>query len=303
MRVELEHERARTAEKVALLEQTEQGFADRFDALAADALRKNNESFLELASGRLGQKEQAVQQLVQPLKDALANVTKGVEEIERSRRQDYGALRTSVQALAHTSDQVRGETARLATALRSSEVRGAWGQMQLRNTVETAGMLAYCDFDEEVHTVSDGRSLRPDLVVRLPGGRRVVVDAKTPLKALLDSLNAPEEQRPAADRRLRPPRPRAREAAEPQELLAAVRRHAGLRRHVPARRGLLPDGDRGRSEPARDRLERAGRPRQPDAADRPPAHGRRGVERGEGGRERARGEPARPGALRAPDAR
>ena len=196
LRVELEHERARTAEKVALLEQTEQGFADRFDALAADALRKNNESFLELASGRLGQKEQAVQQLVQPLKDALANVTKGVEEIERSRRQDYGALRMSVQALAQTSDQVRGETARLATALRSSEVRGAWGQMQLRNTVETAGMLAYCDFDEEVHTVADGRSLRPDLVVRLPGGRRVVVDAKTPLKALLDSLNAPEAERP-----------------------------------------------------------------------------------------------------------
>jgi len=197
LRAELESERARTAEKVALIEQTEQGFADRFGALAADALRKNNESFLELASGRLGQKEQAVQQLVQPLREALAGVSKGVEELERSRRQDYGALRTSVQSLTQASEQVRGETARLATALRSSEVRGAWGQMQLRNTVETAGMLAYCDFDEEVHTVSDGRAFRPDLVVRLPGGRRVIVDAKTPLKALLESLDAPEEQRPA----------------------------------------------------------------------------------------------------------
>jgi DNA recombination protein RmuC len=197
LRVELEHERARTAEKVALLERAERQLADRFDALAADALRKNTESFLELASGRLGQKEQAVQQLVQPLREALGNVTKGIEELERSRRQDYGSLRTSVQALAQMSEQVRSEAARLATALRSSEVRGAWGQMQLRNAVETAGMLPYCDFVEEVHTVADGRSFRPDMVVRLPGGRRVVVDAKTPLKALLDSLDAPEERRPA----------------------------------------------------------------------------------------------------------
>ena len=189
LHVELEHERGRA--------EIERGFADRFDALAADALRKNNESFLELASGRLGAKEQAIQQLVQPLRDALSGVTKGVEELERSRRQDYGALRTSVQSLAQSSEQVRTETARLATALRSSEVRGAWGQMQLRNTVETAGMLAYCDFDEEVHTVSDGKAFRPDLVVRLPGGRRVIVDAKAPLKALLDSLDAPESERPA----------------------------------------------------------------------------------------------------------
>jgi DNA recombination protein RmuC len=197
LRVELEHERRRTTEKVALLEHAERDFADRFDALAADALRKNTETFLELASGRLGQKEQAVNQLVQPLREALGNVTKEIEALERSRRQDYGSLRTSVQVLAESSEQVRTETARLATALRSSEVRGAWGQMQLRNTVETAGMLAYCDFEEEVHTVADGRVLRPDLVVRLPGGRRVIVDAKAPLKALLDSLDAPEEQRPA----------------------------------------------------------------------------------------------------------
>lgn len=197
LRAELEHERTRTSEKLALLEQTEHGFANRFGALAADALRKNNETFLELAAGRLGQKEQAVEHLVQPLKESLAKVSGEVEALERSRRQDYGSLARYVQSLAETSERVRAETANLATALRSSEVRGAWGQMQLRNTVETAGMLAYCDFDEEVHTVSDGRALRPDLVVRLPGGRRVVVDAKTPLKALLDAAAAPEEQRDA----------------------------------------------------------------------------------------------------------
>jgi DNA recombination protein RmuC len=184
LRAELEHERERADE-----------FGVRFDALAADALRKNNESFLELAAGRLGQKEQAVEQLVTPLKESLAKVAEEVQALERSRRQDYGALARHVQSLAETSEKVRTETANLATALRSSEVRGAWGQMQLRNAVETAGMLAYCDFEEEVTANADGHRLRPDMVVRLPGGRRVIVDAKTPLKALLDSLSAPEADR------------------------------------------------------------------------------------------------------------
>jgi DNA recombination protein RmuC len=176
---------------------SERELSARFDGLAADALRKNNETFLELASGRLGQKEQAVEQLVRPLQDLLGKMADHAESLERSRRQDYGALSRSVRDLATTSERWRSETASLATALRSSEVRGAWGQMQLRNAVETAGMLAYCDFEEEVHTSSDGRSYRPDMVVRLPGGRRVIVDAKTPIRALLDALNAPDSQRDA----------------------------------------------------------------------------------------------------------
>ena len=169
----------------------------RFSALAAEALHQNNESFLDLASGKLEQREQSVAQLVQPLKESLDKVSEQSEALERSRRQDYGSLARYVQNLAETGERMRSETANLATALRSSEVRGAWGQMQLRNAVETAGMLAYCDFEEEVHTIADGRAFRPDLVVRLPGGRRVVVDAKTPLKAVLDSLNAPQDQRDA----------------------------------------------------------------------------------------------------------
>jgi DNA recombination protein RmuC len=178
-----------------LLRSKQAELAARFDALAGDALRKNNESFLDLAASRLGQNEQAVEQLVRPLKESLAMVNEQAEALERSRRQDYGRLSEAVKNLAQAGERVRSETASLATALRSSEVRGAWGQMQLRNAVETSGMLAYCDFLEEVHTSADGRTLRPDLVVRLPRGRRVVVDAKTPLKALLDSLNAPEDRR------------------------------------------------------------------------------------------------------------
>lgn len=170
----------------------------RFNAAAADALRQNNEAFLEIATDKLdtklGQGEHAVEQLVKPLKDSLTKVAEQAEALERSRRQDYGSLHKSLETLVQTNEGVRAETSRLATALRSSEVRGAWGQMQLRNAVETAGMLAYCDFEEEVHTVTDGRSLRPDMVIRLPGNRRIVVDAKTPLKALLDATTAPEER-------------------------------------------------------------------------------------------------------------
>src|SRR5581483_11715061 len=167
LQVELAHERARTEEKVALLQRTEQEFAAKFDALAADALRKNNESFLELASGK-----------VRPVEDALKKMSSEVQLLEQSRRQDYGMLKASIQSLTETGERWRSEVAGLTTALRSSEVRGAWGQMQLRNAVETAGMLAHCDFLEEVHTPGDGRSFRPDMVVRLPGGRQVVVDVK-----------------------------------------------------------------------------------------------------------------------------
>ena len=169
----------------------------RFDALAAAALHRNNETFLDLAAGKLDQKEQAVALLVQPLKEQLTKFADQTEALERSRRQDYGSLSRHVKDIGEMGERMRTETASLATALRSSEVRGAWGQMQLRNAVETAGMLAYCDFEEEVHIVKDGRAFRPDLVVRLPGGRRIVIDAKAPLKALLDSAQAPEDQRPA----------------------------------------------------------------------------------------------------------
>jgi DNA recombination protein RmuC len=182
--VQLELERTASAEKVALLEEAKQQFSERFDALAANALRRNNESFLELASGK-----------VRPIEEHLKKMTEEVQALERSRRQDYGMLKASIASLTETGERWRTEVAGLTTALRSSEVRGAWGQMQLRNAVETAGMLAYCDFDEQVSVSTDGRSLRPDMVVRLPGGRRVVVDAKTPLKPLLDAAAAPDAER------------------------------------------------------------------------------------------------------------
>lgn len=179
--------RSQYASRLAAIEEARGSVETTIKALAAEALRQNNEQFLAVATDRLGQN-------VRPIEESLKKMTDEVNLLERSRRQDYGALAKSVESLLQTNERVRAETASLATALRSSEVRGAWGQMQLRNAVETAGMLAHCDFEEEVHVSADGRSLRPDMVVRLPGGRKVVIDAKTPLKPLLDALAAPEAE-------------------------------------------------------------------------------------------------------------
>ncbi|HET8528525.1 MAG TPA: DNA recombination protein RmuC [Gaiellaceae bacterium] len=200
--------RAQYAARLTAIEEARGSVETTIKALAADALRQNNQQFLEVASSRLGQN-------VKPIEESLKRMTEEVGRLEHSRRQDYGALAKSVETLLQTNERVRAETASLATALRSSEVRGAWGQMQLRNAVETAGMLPYCDFFEEVHVSVDGRALRPDMVVRLPGGRSVVVDAKTPLKPLLDAMAAPPaEQERYVDDYVRHVRQHARQLSE-----------------------------------------------------------------------------------------
>jgi DNA recombination protein RmuC len=191
---ELARERAGAEEKTALLGGTRTDLAHTIKALAADALRSNNESFLELARTQLEQKEKAVEHLVEPIKASLERVSGEVNKLELNRRRDVGELTRHLRDVAQTSERVRVEAASLTTALRASEVRGAWGEMQLRNAVESAGMLAYCDFVEQVTTAGDGRVYRPDLVVRLPGGRHVVVDAKAPLKPLLDAAGATDDE-------------------------------------------------------------------------------------------------------------
>ena len=202
---ELEHERAAAAEKLQLVQQAREEFADAFKALSAEALHRNNTSFLELArtqlerfqlaaKDELEQRRQAIEQLVAPLKESLAKVDGQVVSLENARREAYGALTQQLQTLAESQDKLRLETSNLVTALRAPHVRGRWGEMQLKRVVEMAGMVAYCDFVEQA-TVSDndGRLLRPDLVVRLPGGKNVVVDAKAPLHAYLDALEASDD--------------------------------------------------------------------------------------------------------------
>ncbi len=206
LQTSLDHEKRTFGEKIALLEQAKGELATSFKALCSDALKSNNTSFLELARTQLEQfqataredlssRHRAVEQLVTPIKESLEKVDGQVRHLEQARREAYGSLSQQVQSLAETQDRLRLETGNLVTALRAPHVRGRWGEMQLKRVVEMAGMVAHCDFVEQATTVeSGGRVLRPDLVVKLPGGKNVVVDAKAPLHAYLDGLEAPDEE-------------------------------------------------------------------------------------------------------------
>jgi DNA recombination protein RmuC len=163
---------------------------NEFKALSADALRANRVDFLEQAkqafahlqqqsTGELDQRKQAVEALVKPLRESLEKVDGKIAEIEKNRASAYGALGEQLKALNTAQLQLQNEAARLSTALRSTTYAGSWGELQLRRVVEMADMLPYCDFTEQ----ETSGSLRADLVVRLPGGQRIVVDAKAPLES------------------------------------------------------------------------------------------------------------------------
>ena len=193
----IEHERRAAEEKIALVEQAQEKLADSFKALSAEALKSNNHSFLELAKEHLGQhqvearkdldeRQKAVEQLVKPLGETL-----GV--LEKERRHAYGELTNHLRTVTETQDQLRRETANLVTALRAPQTRGRWGEIQLRRVCEMAGMISHCDFLEQKTVDGDDGRLRPDVVVQLPGGKQVVVDAKVPLIAYLDAIEAQDE--------------------------------------------------------------------------------------------------------------
>ena len=190
LRLELEHERRTGEERVALLEGAKEELSDAFKALAAEALRGNNESFLQLARTRLEEKEKAVEHLVRPLRESLEKVDGQFRVLDRAR----GALVEQLSTLAKGQEGLRRETGNLVTALRAPHVRGRWGEVQLRRVVEATGMVEHCDFVLQATTRdAEGSLLRPDLVVRLPGGKQVVVDAKVPLAAYLDAWETEDE--------------------------------------------------------------------------------------------------------------
>jgi DNA recombination protein RmuC len=197
-------ERRASEEKLQLVSRASDELPRTFQSLAADALRSNNESFLQLArtklekfqseaQGDLDLRKQAVENLVKPICDSLKLVDTQVRALEEARNQAYGELRGQVQSLISTQKELQSETGNLVKALRTPAVRGRWGEIQLKRVVEIAGMVSYCDFEEQVSvSTSDGR-LRPDLVVKLPTGKNIVVDAKTPLQAYLEAVETTDD--------------------------------------------------------------------------------------------------------------
>jgi DNA recombination protein RmuC len=204
----LELERKSSIEKIELLQRTGDRAAEdlqnAFKALAADALRSNSSSFLQIAQetlkrfqseakGDLDARHKAVADLVSPVRESLDKVDAQIQQMEKERGSAYSALREQVQTLVAGNDRLQSETGNLVRALRTPNVRGRWGEIQLRRVVEIAGLLSYCDFTEQETVIGEGGRYRPDLIVKLPGGKSVVVDAKTPLQAFLDSFEAPDE--------------------------------------------------------------------------------------------------------------
>jgi DNA recombination protein RmuC len=201
---EAEQLRIALSERAALIEQDREALIGRFAELSGDALRQNSEHFLTLADtrlreaqesarGELGQRQEAIATLLQPLQDTLTRYEQGLRQLELERQGAYSGLTNQVRQLSTSHEQLQKETHNLVTALRAPQTRGRWGELQLKNVVEMAGMVRFCDFEEQVTTNTEDGRLRPDMVVRLPGGGRVVVDAKVPLDAYLSAIEADDE--------------------------------------------------------------------------------------------------------------
>ena len=199
-------DRAALMERAALekAELIDTQLAERFQALSTEALDRSTRTFLEIAEGRLNtasaraageldHRKTAVEQMVQPLKDTLARVETQLRETDAARRSAHAALSEQVAIARQSSDQLRAQTQSLVTALRRPEARGRWGEMQLRRVVELGGMASNCDFDEQVSVMTPDGLLRPDMVIRLAGGKNIVVDSKVSLAAYLEAAETSDE--------------------------------------------------------------------------------------------------------------
>jgi DNA recombination protein RmuC len=200
----LASERRAAEEKLRLLQDAGEQLKAQFKSLAATALDSNNANFLQLAksvlqnyqtqaAGDLAQKEQAVKNLVEPIAQSLVGMNQQIQDLEKARAEAYGTLTSQVASLLDTQKALQTETGNLVKALREPQARGRWGELQLHRVLELSGMLEYCDFKEQLSFNDEERRYRPDVIVDLPGGKQVVVDAKVPLSAYLSALEAPDE--------------------------------------------------------------------------------------------------------------
>lgn len=201
---EIKSQEALSAERTAALEAAKADLTRAFGDLTQQSLKSNSEQFLKLAEQNLsaqserakrelGEREQAVENLVKPIREALKASHEQISELENSRREAYGNIKQQIADMQAGQKNLAQETQNLVNALRRPEVRGRWGEITLRRLVELAGMVEHCDFQEQVHSVGEGQVIRPDMIVRMPDSRELVVDVKTPLDAYLSAVEAPDD--------------------------------------------------------------------------------------------------------------
>ena len=205
MAVKLEEAGKAQEEKLRVLRETQEGLKETFRGLSAEALTFNNRAFLDLAKSifekyREGAKvdleagHKAVAEVLRPVTDSLKKVDESIDQLEKARMAEMGSLRQQLESLSSAQGQLRQEAARLVHALQAPTVRGRWGEVQLRRVAELAGMVEYCDFEEQPTVAVEGGTMRPDMVVHLPGDRTIVIDSKVSLRAYLDAVGVDDEE-------------------------------------------------------------------------------------------------------------
>jgi len=206
LKLTLKLERQSRAELNDILDATRDQLANTFNQLSNEALDRNNNQFLKLAEenlkryqseakAELTSKEKSIEQLVKPINEALKQTTEQIHTIEKERKEAYGSLRNTIDQMNQSQQNLQQETQNLVQALRRPEVRGQWGEMTLKRLAELSGMVQHCDFFEQTHTQTETGAIRPDMIVRLPEQREIIVDAKTPLDAYLSAIQAKDDSK------------------------------------------------------------------------------------------------------------